>query len=65
MCIRDSQLLQFLLDYVAKEPVERILVGFPKQMNKKKLQQLVCRHSCQSIDVYKRQGCDYEKRAFF
>ena len=27
------QLLQFLLDYVAKEPVERILVGFPKQMN--------------------------------
>ena len=23
------QLLQFLLDYVAKEPVERILVGFP------------------------------------
>ena len=28
------QLLQFLLDYVAKEPVERILVGLPKQMNK-------------------------------
>ena len=27
------QLLQFLLDYVAKEPVERILVGLPKQMN--------------------------------
>ena len=26
------QLLQFL-DYVAKEPVERILVGLPKQMN--------------------------------
>ena len=25
--------LQFLLDYVAKEPVERILVGLPKQMN--------------------------------
>ena len=24
------QLLQFLLDYVAKEPVERILVGLPK-----------------------------------
>ena len=24
------QLLQFLLDYVAKEPVERILVGFGK-----------------------------------
>lgn len=27
------QLLQFLEDYVAKEPVERILVGLPKQMN--------------------------------
>ena len=27
------KLLQFLLDYVAKEPVERILVGLPKQMN--------------------------------
>lgn len=27
------QLLQFLLDYVAKESVERILVGLPKQMN--------------------------------
>lgn len=27
------QLLQFLLDYVTKEPVERILVGLPKQMN--------------------------------
>lgn len=27
------QLLQFLVDYVAKEPVEKILVGLPKQMN--------------------------------
>lgn len=27
------ELLQFLVDYVAKEPVERILVGLPKQMN--------------------------------
>lgn len=27
------QLLSFLLDYVTKEPVERILVGLPKQMN--------------------------------
>lgn len=27
------QLLSFILDYVAKEQVERILVGLPKQMN--------------------------------
>ena len=27
------QLLQFILDYVQKEPLERILVGLPKQMN--------------------------------
>ncbi|MGI6814737.1 Holliday junction resolvase RuvX [Bacteroides sp. KG123] len=27
------QLLSFLLDYVAREPIERILVGLPKQMN--------------------------------
>ena len=27
------KLLQFILDYVQKEPVERILVGLPKQMN--------------------------------
>ena len=27
------ELLAFILDYVAKEPVERILVGLPKQMN--------------------------------
>lgn len=26
-------LLAFILDYVSKEPVERILVGLPKQMN--------------------------------
>ena len=29
------ELLAFILDYVAKEPVERILVGLPKQMNKR------------------------------
>ncbi len=28
-------LVDFLLDYVAKEPVERIIVGMPKQMNNK------------------------------
>ena len=28
-------LMDFLLDYVAKEPVERIIVGHPKQMNNK------------------------------
>lgn len=27
------ELLAFLLDYVAREPVERILVGLPRQMN--------------------------------
>lgn len=27
------ELLAFILDYVSKEPVERILVGLPKQMN--------------------------------
>ena len=27
------ELLAFITDYVAKEPVERILVGLPKQMN--------------------------------
>lgn len=27
------QLLTYILDYVAREPVERILVGLPKQMN--------------------------------
>lgn len=27
------ELLAFILDYVGKEPVERILVGLPKQMN--------------------------------
>lgn len=30
--IPSHQLLQFVLDYVDKEPVERILVGLPKQM---------------------------------
>lgn len=28
-----SGLMDFLLDYVGKEPVERIIVGHPKQMN--------------------------------
>lgn len=27
------QLVDFLLDYVRREPVERIVVGHPKQMN--------------------------------
>ena len=27
------ELLAFIMDYVAKEPVARILVGLPKQMN--------------------------------
>ena len=30
------ELLAFITDYVAKEPVERILVGLPKQMNNMK-----------------------------
>ncbi|MBR4065680.1 MAG: Holliday junction resolvase RuvX [Bacteroidaceae bacterium] len=28
-----TELLDFLLDYVKREPVERIVVGLPKQMN--------------------------------
>lgn len=28
-----AELVDFLLDYVAKEPVERIIVGMPKRMN--------------------------------
>lgn len=28
-----SELLTFILDYISKEPVERIIVGHPKQMN--------------------------------
>lgn len=28
-----TELLDFLLGYVSREPVERIIVGFPKQMN--------------------------------
>ncbi len=28
-----TELMGFILDYVAKEPVERIVVGYPKQMN--------------------------------
>lgn len=31
--VSSNQLLQFVSDYVDKEPVERILVGLPKQMN--------------------------------
>lgn len=28
-----TELMDFLLNYVAKEPIERIIVGHPKQMN--------------------------------
>lgn len=28
-----TELIDFLLGYVSREPVERIIVGFPKQMN--------------------------------
>ena len=31
--VHTHQLLTFILDYVSKEPVERIIVGLPKQMN--------------------------------
>lgn len=31
--VPSHQLLTFILDYVKKEPVERILVGLPRQMN--------------------------------
>lgn len=31
--VETSQLLKFLQDYVAKEPVERFVVGLPKQTN--------------------------------
>lgn len=31
--VSTSELMNFLLDYVKKEPVERIVVGHPKQMN--------------------------------
>ena len=31
--VATHQLLDFVVGYVAKEPVERILVGLPKQMN--------------------------------
>lgn len=31
--VSTHQLLTFILDYVSKEPVERIIVGLPKQMN--------------------------------
>lgn len=31
--VPSHQLLQFLLDYVKREEVERIIVGLPKQMN--------------------------------
>lgn len=31
--VSTHELLLFLSDYIAKEPVERILVGLPKQMN--------------------------------
>ena len=28
-----TELTNFLMDYIGKEPVERIIVGYPKQMN--------------------------------
>ncbi|MDR0893832.1 MAG: Holliday junction resolvase RuvX [Prevotellaceae bacterium] len=31
--VSTNYLTAFLLDYVAKEPVERIIVGYPRQMN--------------------------------
>lgn len=31
--VTTTELMDFLLNYVAKEPVERIIVGHPKQMN--------------------------------
>lgn len=31
--VRSHELLNFLVDYTRKEPVERIVVGLPKQMN--------------------------------
>lgn len=31
--VSTTELLDFLLDYVKREPVERIVVGLPKQMN--------------------------------
>ncbi len=31
--VRTHELLPFLLDYVAREAVERILIGMPRQMN--------------------------------
>ena len=31
------QLLDFILKYVEKEPVERIIVGHPKQMNNQRM----------------------------
>lgn len=36
------QLLSFILDYVAKEQVERILVGLPKQMNNEMSENMQC-----------------------
>lgn len=31
--VSTPELMDFILDYVKKEPVERIVVGYPKQMN--------------------------------
>lgn len=31
--VSTSTLFDFLMDYLKKEPVERIIIGFPKQMN--------------------------------
>ena len=31
--VQTSQLMVFLSEYIAKEPVERVIIGLPKQMN--------------------------------
>lgn len=31
--VQTSQLMAFLSEYIAKEPVERVIIGLPKQMN--------------------------------
>ncbi len=31
--VRTHELMPFLMDYVQREPVERILIGLPRQMN--------------------------------
>lgn len=46
--VRTNELLGFIVNYVANEPVERVIVGLPKQMNyevsdnMKYIEQFVC-----------------------